>query len=272
MRDLVGKTAVITGAGSGIGRALALTFGGQGMNVVVADIEVAAAERVSDEVSAAGVNALAARCDVADRADVGRLADAAYAAYGAVHLLCNNAGVLSVHFAPEMTDADWDWVIGVNLHGVVHGVQAFLPRMLKQGGESHIVNTASIAGLFAGVTPGIASYTTSKYAVVGLSESLRIDLEGQNVGVSVLCPGGVRTQIATAGRNRPAKYGGPNAVPGAVQDLGLDPMEVAAMVLRGVQENALYIFTDPRTRAGVEARFSAILAAYDRMSATEAPR
>lgn len=276
MRELAGKTAVITGAGSGIGRALALTFAGQGMNVVVADIEADAAERVAGEVRAAGVRAIAARCDVADRADVGRLANTAYEAFGAVHLLCNNAGVVSFHFVPEMTDADWDWVLSVNLHGVVHGVQAFLPRMLKQGTGGHIVNTSSIAGLFAGATPGIASYTTSKYAVVGLSESLRIDLEAENVGVSVLCPGGVRTQIATAGRNRQAQYGGPDssrgAVSSAIANVGLDPMEVGAMVLRAVQENELYVLTDPATRAGVEARFQAILAAFDRMTAAEGAR
>ena len=279
MEELGGKTAVVTGAASGIGRGLVLGLAAEGMNVVAADIEAGPAEAVAAEARQAGAKAIAAACDVADRTAVGALADRAYAEFGAVHLLCNNAGVVAFRPAAQMRDSDWDWVIGVDLLRVVYGVQAFLSRMLAQGGEAHIVNTASIAGLFANVVPGLASYTTAKYGVVGLSESLRVDLAGSGIGVSVLCPGGVRTQIGAAGRNRQAAFGGPEAAPaplaaGAAANAGagMDPGEVAARVIRAVKRNDLYVITHPETRPGVEARFRELLAAYDDAAAAGPPR
>jgi NAD(P)-dependent dehydrogenase (short-subunit alcohol dehydrogenase family) len=266
MDQIRGKTAVVTGGGSGIGRALVLAFAGEGMNVAVADIEAGPAEAVASEARARGVKALAITCDVSSRASVGALADAAFAAFGHVDLLCNNAGVVTFHPAQQMKDSDWDWVIAVDLLGVVHGVEAFLPRMLKQGTGGHIVNTASIAGMVAGAAPGISSYTTAKYGVVGLSESLRPELAANNIGVSVLCPGGVRTQIVRAERNRPAEYGGPSEPPAALAggiQAGMEPADVAALVLRAVKENQLYVMTHQDTRAAVEARFKAIMDAYD---------
>jgi NAD(P)-dependent dehydrogenase (short-subunit alcohol dehydrogenase family) len=158
-------------------------------------------------------------------------------------------------------DSDWDWQLGVNLHGVVNGIQAFLPRMLSSGRGGHIVNTASIAGMFAGAgAPGLLAYSTSKFAVVGLSESLADDLASDGIGVSVLCPGGVATRIIDAGRNRPDSLGGPAAQPtlqarqGGGMQTAMDPAKVAALVVRAVKENQLHIFTHPETRGLVEAR------------------
>jgi NAD(P)-dependent dehydrogenase (short-subunit alcohol dehydrogenase family) len=266
VEELRGKTAAITGAGSGIGRALALTFAREGMDVAIGDIERDPAEAVAAEVRAAGVAARADVVDVASRDSVGEWARAVAAEFGGVHLLCNNAGVVVFRRAQDMKESDWTWVIGVDLLGVIHGVEAFLPAMLARGQGGHIVNTASIAGLFANAAPGLIAYNTAKYGVVGLSETLRADLADAGIGVSVLCPGGVRTRIGEATRNRPASLGGPEPIPevlrGGIQ-VGMDPMDVAALVLRAVKEDQLYVLTHPESRADVEARFRAILAGYD---------
>jgi len=182
-------------------------------------------------------------------------------------VLCNNAGVVAFRRAQEMSDSDWDWVVGVDLMGVIYGVQAFLPTIVAQGEGGHVVNTSSIAGMIAGATPGIASYTTAKFGVVGMSEGMAIDLEPINIGVSVLCPGGVKTQIGAAGRNRPDKFGGPEAMNERIQagatQFGMEPDDVAALVVRAVKENQLHIMTHADTKAGVEARYNAIMTAYD---------
>lgn len=280
MRDLEGKKAVITGGGSGIGRALALTCAAAGMDVAVADINLADAEAVAAEVSAAGRVGIALRCDVSDRADVGRLADTAFAEPGRVHLLCNNAGVVTTRPAHQLSDADWNWVLGVDLYGVLHGIQAFLPRLVAAGGEAHILNTASIAGLVPNATPNIVPYVTAKYAVVGLTESLRPELAPLGIGVSVLCPGPAHTQIGASARNRPAQFGGPQPLAGrdatrAAPTAGaattrplpraLDPLAVAAMALTAVRDNELYVMTHPEYRdLELAERFSAIRAACDR--------
>ncbi len=267
MQELKGKVAVVTGGGSGIGRAMALTFAAEGMDIAIADVEMGPAEAVANEVRAKGVRALTAKVDVMDRAQQGAFAERVYAELGSCDILCNNAGVVTFKPVPQMADADWDWVVGVDLMGVIYGLQAFLPRMVAAKRGGHIVNTSSIAGLVAGATPGIASYTTAKFGVVGMSESMALDLAPENIGVSVLCPGGVRTQIAVAGRNRPEQFGGPEAgnrtMAAGMQQQGLDPMDVAALVLRAVNENQLYIVTHPETRAGVEARRDRILEVYD---------
>lgn len=272
MQDLRGKVAVVTGGGSGIGRALALCFASQGMDVVIVDIDETEAEHVANEVRYRGRRALAAACDVSSRDAVHRLAERVYAEFGAVHVLCNNAGVVTFRSAQEMRPSDWDWVIDVNLFGVIHGLEAFLPRMLAQGGEGHIVNTASVAGLFANASPGLIAYTASKFAVVGLSESLAADLEGTGIGVSVLCPGGVRTNIVFAGRNRQEEFGGPEEpnLPNGVElaadpvDLGMDPDEVASRVINAIRGKELYVLTHGETREQVRQRFEGLMAAYDR--------
>ena len=267
MQELRGKTAVITGGGSGIGRAMALAFAGEGMNVAIADVELGPAEAVAAEVRARGVKALAANVDVTDRAAMGALADRVYADLGSCDVLCNNAGVVTFKPVQQMADSDWDWVVGVDLLGVINGCKAFLGRMAAAGNGGHIVNTASIAGIITGAAPNIASYTTAKFGVVGLSEGMANDLKPVNIGVSVLCPGGVKTQIAAAGRNRPDRFGGPEGPPPqmveGMRQMGMEPDEVARLVVRAVKENQLHIMTHADTRPAVEARFERILAAYD---------
>ena len=263
-----GRTAVVTGGGSGIGEALCRAFADTGMNVVVSDVDGDAAQGVARAIADAGGKAVAVRTDVADRASVKALADEAFAAFGGVHALCNNAGVVAFRNAAEMSDADWDWVMSVNLGGVVNGVTQFLPRLIAQGGEAHVVNTASSAGLFA--PPGMASYVASKQAVVGLSEHLRTDLAPLGIGVSVLCPGGVATRIVEAGRNRPDALGGPEDVPEHAEPIrqgiaaGMPPEAVAARVLDAIRANALYVMTHEDTREGVEARLAGMRAAFAR--------
>ena len=265
MQDLRGKVAAVTGGGSGLGRAMALTFAREGMDVALADVDMAAAESVADDLRALGVRAITRKVDVSDRAQVGAFADAVFEQLGGCHILCNNAGVVVFRPAHEMSDADWDWVVGVDLLGVIYGIQAFLKRMVAQGEGGHIVNTSSINGVVP--LPGIASYTTSKYGVVGLSEALEIDLKPVNIGVSVLCPGLVRTGIANSGRNRPDEYGGPQSgearVQAGIDATGFDPMEVGALVLRAVRENQLYIFTHEMYRQPLKDRFERMLAAHD---------
>ena len=267
MQDLAGKVAVVTGGGSGIGRAMCLAFANEGMDIAIADVEQTAADSVAAEVRALGRRALAARVDVTDRAAMGAFADSVYSELGSCDILCNNAGVVTFKPVPQMVDADWDWVVGVDLLGVIYGLQAFLGRMAKAGRGGHVVNTSSIAGILAGATPGIASYTTAKFGVVGLSEGMLADLAPVNIGVSVLCPGGVRTQIAAAGRNRPQEFGGPEAPPAAMlnamQQTGMEPDAVAALVVRAVKENQLHIMTHADTRPAVEERFQRILETYD---------
>lgn len=269
MENVEGKVAVVTGGGSGIGRGMALAFAEAGMHVVVADIEEAAAESVREEVTARGVRGLALRTDVADRAALETVAEKTFAELGGAHVLCNNAGVSVFGPLDQTSDADWRWVLSVNLEGVIHGLQAFLPRMRAQGQGGHVVNTASMAGQIA--TPGLGVYTTTKFAVVGLSESLRIELAPHGIGVSVLCPGFVRTRIAESGRNRPQHLGGaqlpPAGMGAALEQIGIDPLEVGRHVLDAVRANQLYVFTHPGTKQFVELRFRAILAAFDAAAA-----
>ena len=264
MKDFHGKVAVVTGGGAGLGRAMALTFAAQGMDIAIADVDMAAADATAGEIRAKGVRALTATVDVTDRAAMGAFADRVFGELGGAHILCNNAGVSTFVPAHELSDADWNWVVGVDLLGVIYGVQAFLPRMLQQGQGGHIVNTSSIAGQVP--LQGIVPYHTAKYAVVGLTESLALDLASHNIGASCLCPGLVRTGIGNSGRNRPDRFGGPaptDAVQANIDATGYDPMDVAGLVLKAVQENQVYILTHPEFRPMVEARRDRILAAYD---------
>lgn len=271
MDSFAGRTAVVTGGGSGIGRALCLTFAREGASVVVADIEQDAADSVAEEAGALGVRALAVRTDVADSASVRELADRAYAEFGDVNVLCNNAGVLVFKWASDTTEADWDWVLSVNLKGVINGLLAFLPRMRASAGDRHIVNTASMAGLVGFSQIPLAAYTTSKFAVVGLSEALRGEVAKDGIGVSVLCPSGVRTRIAAAERNRQEAFGGPSetALPevgGGGGFVGLEPDTVANMVLAGIRANRLYIQTHPENRGPIEQRMTDLLGSFEALS------
>ncbi|HJN91140.1 MAG TPA: SDR family NAD(P)-dependent oxidoreductase, partial [Dehalococcoidia bacterium] len=212
------------------------------------------------------------QADVSTLGSMEVLADRTFDRFGAIHLLCNNAGVFTLGALTEATEADWDWLLRVNVMGVVHGLQAFLPQMRAQAGEAHVVNTASLAGLIAPRGLPIGVYTATKYAVVGISETLRLELEEEGIGVSVLCPGGVQTRIWEAERNRPTELGGPQDMEarGEFSTQGaaggqLDPEEVGRMVMAGVKGNELYVMTHPETKGLVRRRFESIMAAFEGM-------
>ena len=249
---------------------IALAMADAGMQVMVADIDRKAAEAVAAEVARRSVRSLAHEVDVTRRDEVEGLAERAYGEFDAVHLLCNNAGVTTFGMiGTDVRDEDWRWVLSVNLGGLINGIQAFVPRMQLQAGEKHVVNTASIAGLHP--SPIIAPYVASKYAVVGLSECLRLDLAGRGIGVSVLCPGGVRTRILESDRNRPdalaGAAGGRQAVLAmagrASEEERMDPADVARITLDAVRNDEFYVITRPSHRKLVEARFASILEAFD---------
>jgi NAD(P)-dependent dehydrogenase (short-subunit alcohol dehydrogenase family) len=295
MKELSGRVAVVTGAASGIGRAMAERFAAEGMKLVLADVEPTALAAAESSLRAAGREVLAVRTDVSKAAEVEALAARAEAAFGKVHVLCNNAGVAAAGMTWEVSLADWEWVLGVNLWGVIHGVRAFVPRMLAHGEDAHVVNTASIAGLVT--TPGMSPYSVSKHGVVTLTEALYHELamvSGGRVSASVLCPGWVATQIADSQRNRPGASGaaaqapasadaqraagqsdgdGTKAAKGAssaarkmdaaVRQLvaaGISPAQVADEVLSAVHERRFYVLTHPAMTPSVKHRMDAILA------------
>jgi NAD(P)-dependent dehydrogenase (short-subunit alcohol dehydrogenase family) len=251
-----GAVAVVTGGGSGIGRALTLALAGQGARVVIADLDGPAMDAVAREARGLGVEALTLRTDVTELAQVQALADQAFKTFGGVDVLCNNAGVAAWGGLETATHHDWQWVLGVNLWGVIHGIEAFVPRMIAAGRRGHIVNTASMAGLIA--SQGLGVYNTSKYAVVGLSETLAKDLKPYGIGVSVLCPMGVQTRIRESERSRPAglRNDASPAQP-AVELIGrsLQPEAVAAMVLDAIRANELYVITHDEGLEPLRRRF-----------------
>ncbi|HEV8674456.1 MAG TPA: SDR family NAD(P)-dependent oxidoreductase [Methylomirabilota bacterium] len=257
------RVAVVTGGGSGIGRALALAVARDGAHVVVADVDEAGMAETCRGVAGHGRQALAVPTDVAAAAAVHALADRAFSRFGAVHLLCNNAGV-AVHGGLEAaTLQDWQWVVGVNLWGVIHGLLAFLPRMIAQGPGGHVLNTASMAGLVA--SQGLGIYNTTKYAVVGLSETLAKDLKPHGIGVTVLCPMGVATRIRDAERARPAALvnppGRPPAEPITLIGRTLTPEAVAEQALEAVRAGELYAITHQEGREPLQRRFARLEAA-----------
>jgi NAD(P)-dependent dehydrogenase (short-subunit alcohol dehydrogenase family) len=274
LRDLNGKTAFITGGASGFGLEFAKVFLREGMNVALADIEEAALARALEGLSADKKRVRGFVCDTADRASLQKAADGAIAAFGRVHLVCNNAGVggRPGGFA-ELTDRHWDWVLSVNLMGVVHGISVFLPHMRGHGEGGHFLNTASMAGMLG--QPNDGPYSASKAAVVGISESLFYELRGSNIGVSVLCPGFARTGIGFSERNAPADLAAaeaPLSEAGAAHAAqvrefiakGIEPSEVAARAHQGIVDGDLYIFTHPDMRPMLEKRLARINAAYDK--------
>ncbi len=281
MRELAGKTAFVTGGASGIGFALGRAFAEAGMKVMLADIEAEALAAAVTSLHNVGPDVRGVDCDVTDAASVERAARASFDAFGNAHVVCNNAGVAAGGGIDDIALDSWRWVLDVNLMGVVHGIRAFLPHMRAHGEGGHIVNTASMAGMQSGL--GFSPYTASKFAVVGMSEGLAPQLAPFGIGVSVLCPGFVRTRIGESGRNRPEQYGPTQtldptsptaALVAQIAELiqsGLDPSEVAARVLAAIRANELYVFTHPDMRSEVEDRFTAIAAAFDK-TAAERPR
>jgi NAD(P)-dependent dehydrogenase (short-subunit alcohol dehydrogenase family) len=266
MEKLAGRVAVVTGGASGIGLGIARAAVAEGMRVALLDIEDAALDGARRSL---GADAIALRADVSDPATLAAAAEQVLARFGRIDVICNNAGVLTQGRLAESRIRDWEWLVGVNLLGVVHGIRVFVPHLRAHGEGGHVVNTASVAGLSA-LPGGLGIYTATKHAVVALSEVLHEELAPEGIGVSVLCPGGVRTRIFEAGRNRPEVLGGPDAdalraaAANGVAEMGMDPLAVGERVLRAVRANELYVLTHPEFRAAFAARAEAILAAYDR--------
>lgn len=256
MRELAGKTAFITGGASGMGLAMARSFGSAGMGVVIADIEQQALDRVAEEFSNSNIKHMTVRTDVSDRDSMAATAKRTFDEFGNVHLLVNNAGVVVGGPIADATYNDWDWILGVNLVGVANGCREFLDHMKQHGESAHVVNTASVAGHLG--VPSLGVYSVSKFAVVGLSEALQSELAETNIGVSVLCPGVVATNIFTSNRNRPTALANPDkksdiTFEGAAEDVQtrmptgqiLDPAVVGEMVLHAVQNDEFWIFPHP---------------------------
>ena len=276
MEQIDGRVAFITGGASGIGLGMAKAFTRAGMRAVLADVRddhIAQARAWFDEAGLKdSVHVL--KLDVTDRTAYAAAADEAERVFGKVHVLCNNAGIGVSSSISDASYADWDWGVDVNLNGVFNGVHTLLPRIRAHGEGGHIVNTASMGGILQYSRAGV--YVTTKFAVVGLSEALNAELEGENIGVSAFCPGGVRTNIREWEKTRPERYakpaesGAPAPMPSFTMNdevmkvlgqMSWEPEQVGEMVLEGIRANALYIFTSPEFRPGIEERFQAILAA-----------
>ena len=270
MQDFAGKTAVVTGAASGIGFALAERFAAARMRVVLADIEEDALSRAVKQLEQRQAEVIGVPVNTMVRESVFELAERAIDAFGKVHVLCNNAGVVSTSSANagiwELPESEWDWVLGVNLHGVLYGLQAFVPHMLEHGESGHIVNTASLAALM----PATGSYGVSKHGVLVLTENLYNDLKARDaaIGASVLCPGLVNTQIYDAERNRPTELRSDSsdapsevvAVGRALLEQGKAPAEIAEAVVQSIEENRLYILPHPAWDDFLSSRLEHILA------------
>ncbi len=268
MDNLSGKVALITGAGSGIGRGIALACADEGMHVILADVQEGTAQAVAAEVEAKEVQALAVDLDVSDTVAYEWLAERIYDEFGELNLLVNNAGVMTAGPVSQGTRADWDWTFRVNLFGVINGIDTFLPRMRSQDGDAHIVNTVSMAGLRLNEFVPLGVYSASKHAALAYTEALHDELAAEGIGVSALCPGGVNTLIGMAERNRPSEYGGPSDAPARGFSPGtmsqqMDPEDVGRVVLRGVKANRRLIFSHPELRDQVERRYERIMADFE---------
>jgi NAD(P)-dependent dehydrogenase (short-subunit alcohol dehydrogenase family) len=275
VENLRGRIGVVTGGASGIGKAIGAAMVAEGMQVMLADVEADRLHATAEAIGAVGVVA-----DVSKAEDVDALARAAVERFGTVHVLCNNAGIGPMAPLADLTLGDWRWMLDVNLWGVIHGITSFLPILRGNAEGGHVVNTASMAGLMP--VPSLTPYCASKYAVVGLSEAMAIELaaDGGRIGVSILCPGPVRSDLGRSTRNRPA------ALAGALTDVLLEDSvqfqeeaidwlsaeETAAQVIRAIRHNELYVITHPGMRAPVETRHRGIEQAFDAEDAHRAGR
>ena len=278
MLELKGKTAIVTGAASGIGLGIAKALAGAGMNLVLADLQpdrLAAARR---DIESMGTGAVGVAVDVSDAASVATAARAAEQAFGKLHVAVNNAGV-AMHGTriEDVSAEEWNWVIGVNVLGVVNGIRAFVPMIRRHGEGGHVVNTASISGFFVRRGRNQGAYSMTKYAVVALSEALEQEVEDADIGVSVLCPGAVATHIMESAATRPERFGGPYVRPqqaamrGAI-GLALAPDVVGQRVLQAIRQREFYVLTHAHERTAITARHGRIEAALDRAAAWEKAR
>ncbi len=271
MKDFKDKVAVITGAGSGIGRAIAERFAREGMKIVLADVDEVPLSKAEDELRDMGTKVIGVSTDVSNAEDVERLARKSIETFGAVHILCNNAGVFG-DFAPlwRQSLTDWEWVLGVNLWGVIHGIRTFVPIMLDQDEEAHLVNTASVAGLFS--MPLVSQYHVTKSAIITLSESLYYELLIQNakLKVSILCPGMVKTRFMESQRKRPTHLHANDKSRTEMEEAwsdaysefishGMTPEEVADHTINAIREEKFYVFPNPQPLEIVRSRMESIL-------------
>jgi len=275
MKDLAGKTAFVTGAASGIGFGIASALAQAGVKVMLCDIEEAALAAALEKLKATNADVDGVRADISLKGELAEAAEATVARYGKVHILVNNAGVGGGGPYGMWSEAAWDWTLGVNLRAVIWGIEIFGPLIERHGEGGHIVSTASIAGLISG---GSIAYNVSKYGVVALSEGLRLELAPRGIGVSVLCPGFIRTQIMESSRNLPERFAGkigrsPATGPIAERiksirdrvDQGIDPLYVGELVREGIENDWPYIFTDNEHEAFVDARFAAIKEGFNKI-------
>ncbi len=275
MKDLAGKVAFVTGAASGIGLGIATALAKAGVKVMLCDIEQGALDKAVENLKrSTNAEIDSVKADVSLKGELQAAADATIKRFGKVNILVNNAGVGGGGTYGTWNDAGWNWTLGVNLMAVVWGIEIFGPLIEKQGEGGQIVSTASIAGLVGGAN----AYNVSKYGVVALSEGLRATLAPRGIGVSVLCPGFIRTNIVTSGRNRPARFGGASEAPpldGPTAEFGkmitervahgIDPLYVGELVREGIENDWPYIFTDNEFEPAIEARFAAIKQGFDKI-------
>jgi NAD(P)-dependent dehydrogenase (short-subunit alcohol dehydrogenase family) len=263
--EIAGRVAVVTGGASGIGRGVCRALAARGADVVVADIDASRAAEVAAELAGGGVRSIGVACDVTERRSVEALAERAWTTLGPVSILCNNAGVGMLGTVAETPLRDAEWLFAVNVWGVIHGCQVFVPRFLAARQPAHVLNTGSEHSV--GIPfPGMGIYTATKHAVLALSDVLRRELDGHGVGVSILCPGVVRTEIWNAGRSRPDRFGGRQESPpdfASMLDSGMDPDEVGRIAVAGIEAGAFFIMSHPEVRAIAEARCREVLAAFD---------
>ena len=271
MKDVAGKVAFVTGGASGLGLAMAHAFTGAGMKVAIADIEDTALEAAKLAFSDSNAEVITIKTDVTDHESMAQARQKTRDAFGKMHVVCNNAGVALNGNIADMTYSDWDWVMKVNLDGVINGIVTFINDIKSHGEGGHFVNTASIAGQYG--MPGLSAYCASKFAVVGISETMRIDLADDNIGVSVLCPGVVSTGIGSSERNRPDEFGGTESpamtprdgsatVAGQEMDV-MEPAVIGDIVLCGIQNNEFYLLTHKEFRRPLENRAQEIANAFD---------